>query len=90
MTDLKGGHEGYMPHPWGPKFFHFHAVFEKIWQNRTLATSRPGELATPPRGNPGSAIEWYIIWDKIKYPVAWFLVLEVAISNTSHRVMFTK
>ena len=37
----------------GPKFFQFHAVFGKIWQNRMLAP--PGELAPPPRGNPGSA-----------------------------------
>ena len=35
------------------KFFQFHAVFGKIWQNRMLAP--PGELAPPPRGNPGSA-----------------------------------
>ena len=36
--------------PWGSKFFQFHAVFGKIWQNRMLAP--PGELAPPPRGNP--------------------------------------
>ena len=34
-------------------FFQFHAVFEKFWQNRMLAP--PGQLAPPPRGNPGSA-----------------------------------
>ena len=39
--------------PRGSKFFQFHAVFEKIWQNRMLAP--PGELAPPPRGNPASA-----------------------------------
>ena len=38
--------------PWGSKFFQFHAVFGKNWQNRILAP--PGELARPPRGNPGS------------------------------------
>ena len=48
----KGGREGRAP-PWGPKFFQFHAVFGKIWQNCMLA--RPGELAPPPRGDPGSA-----------------------------------
>ena len=37
----------------GPKFFQFHAVFWKISQNHMLAP--PGELAPPPRGNPGSA-----------------------------------
>ena len=37
----------------GSKFFQFHAVFGKIWQNRMLAP--PGQLAPPPRGNPGSA-----------------------------------
>ena len=41
------------PSPWGSKFFQFHAVFGKFWQNRMLAP--PGELAPPPRGNPGSA-----------------------------------
>ena len=41
-------------HPWGSKFFQFHAVFGKIWQNRMLAPP-PEELAPPPRGNPGSA-----------------------------------
>ena len=30
--------------PRGPKFFQFHAVFGKIWQNRMLAPP-PGELA---------------------------------------------
>ena len=39
--------------PLGPKFFKFHAVLGKIWQNRMLAP--PGELAPPPRGNLGSA-----------------------------------
>ena len=39
--------------PRGSKFFQFHAVFGKIWQNRMLAP--PWELAPPPRGNPGSA-----------------------------------
>ena len=37
--------------PRGPEFFQFHAVFGKFWQNRMLAP--PGELASPPRGNPG-------------------------------------
>ena len=38
----------------GSKFFQFHAVFGKVWQNRMLA-SPPRQLAPPPRGNPGSA-----------------------------------
>ena len=38
--------------PSGSKFFPFHAVFGKFWQNRMLAP--PGELAPPPQGNPGS------------------------------------
>ena len=38
----------------GSKFFQFHAVFGKIWQKRTLTPPPPGELASPPRGNPGS------------------------------------
>ena len=39
--------------PPGSKFFQFHAVFGKIRQICVLAP--PGELAPPPRGNPGSA-----------------------------------
>ena len=50
MADL-GGAGARPPPPWAPKFFRFHAVFGKIWQNRMLAP--PGELA-PPWGNPGS------------------------------------
>ena len=46
-----------MPRPRGPKFIQFHAFFVKIWQNRMLAPPSPGELAPPPRGNPGSATE---------------------------------
>ena len=49
----EGGREGRVPSPPGSKFFQFHAVFGKIWQNRILAP--PGELAPPPRENPGSA-----------------------------------
>ena len=49
VADLRGARGT----PRGPKFFQFHAVFGKIWQNRMLAP--PGELAPPPRGNPGSA-----------------------------------
>ena len=49
VADLRG-REGRPP---GPKFFQFHAVFGKIWQNHMLAP--PGELAPPPQGNPGSA-----------------------------------
>ena len=47
VTDLRD--------PWGSKFFQFHAVFGKIWQNLMLAPPSPGQLAPPPRGNPGSA-----------------------------------
>ena len=51
VADLRGR----VP-PWEPKFFQFHAVFGKIWQNHMLAPPPPlGELASPPRGNPGSA-----------------------------------
>ena len=35
------------------KFFQFHAVFGKIWQNRMLTP--PWRFGAPPRGNPGSA-----------------------------------
>ena len=53
VADLRGGAGDARP-PWGSKFFQFHAVFEKIRQIRMLAPP-PGELAPPPRGNPGSA-----------------------------------
>ena len=41
------------PPPGGPNSFNFMQFFGKIWQNRMLVP--PGELAPPPRGNPGSA-----------------------------------
>ena len=47
----KGGERNAPPRS---KFFQFHAVFGKFRQNRMLAP--PGELAPPPRRNPGSAI----------------------------------
>ena len=43
--------EGRPLSPRGSKFFQFHAVFEKIWQNRMLLGSwRPllGEILDPP------------------------------------------
>ena len=62
-----GGREGRAP-PRGPKFFRFHAVFGKIWQNRMLAPPlgswRPllGEILDPPLYCHyvfKSAINWY-------------------------------
>ena len=53
LADLRGGHEGCAPP--GSKFFQFHAVSGKIWQNHMLAPPLPGGLAPPPRRNPGSA-----------------------------------
>ena len=50
MADLRGD---LRDAPQWSKFFQFHAVFGKIWQNRMLAP--PRELAPPPRGNPLSA-----------------------------------
>ena len=43
--------------PWGSKFFQFHAVFGKIWQNRMLA---------PPRrvGAPSSGKSWIRHWSR--------------------------
>ena len=40
------------------KFFQFHAIFGKVWQNRMLAP--PGGLAPQPQGNPGSATGYEI------------------------------
>ena len=47
----KGGRQGRAPPPWGPKFFHFHAVFD---QKNKFAYPL-WELAPTPWGNPGSA-----------------------------------
>ena len=60
MADLggAGGAGGARPPPpRAPKFFRFHAVFEKILQNRMLAP--PWGVGPPPRKNPGSAAEYY-------------------------------
>ena len=45
--------------PPGPKFFQFHAVFGKIWQNRMLA---------PPRGvgAPSSGKSWIRYWFEMR------------------------
>ena len=51
VADLRGG--GARTRPPGSKFFQFHAVFGKIWQNRMLVL--PRGVGAPPRGNPGSA-----------------------------------
>ena len=50
-----GGARDAPPPPQGPKFFQFHAVFGKIWQNRMLA---------PPRGigAPSSGKSWIRHW----------------------------
>ena len=45
-----------MHNPWGSKFFQFHEVFRKIWQNRMLVCPLPlegwhphlGEILDPP------------------------------------------
>ena len=58
MADLHGKILDASPPPPGdPKIFQFHAVLVNFWQNRMLAP--PGELAPPPRGNPGSATGLY-------------------------------
>ena len=49
-----GGHEGRAP-SWGSRFLQFHAVFEKMWQNRMLAP--PGRVAAPTLG-----ISWIRHW----------------------------
>ena len=59
--------------PCGPKFFQFHAVLGKIWQNRMLAP--------PPRGNSGSATAQvrvsgpnFIIFVKIGQIIGWCIL----------------
>ena len=56
LADLRGGTQGR-----GSKFFQFHAVFGKTWQNHMLATPCPIGLAHPFRGNPGSATDLYSV-----------------------------
>ena len=41
---------------WGSKFFQFHAVFGGNLA-KMVCWRPPGELAPPPRGNPGSATD---------------------------------
>ena len=54
VADLRGGTGDARPLPRGSKFFRFHAVFGKFWQNRMLAPPlgswRPllGEILDPP------------------------------------------
>ena len=43
------------PPPRASKFFRFHAVFRKIWQNHVFTL--PPRVHAPPRGNPGSATD---------------------------------
>ena len=50
VADLRGGARDARPPPGGPKFFQFHVVFGKIWQNRML---------TPP---PSSGKSWIRHW----------------------------
>ena len=54
----KGGARDACPSS-GSKFFQFHVVFGKIWQNCMLAP--PWTVDTPPRGNPGSATDTFPI-----------------------------
>ena len=56
--------------PWGSKFFQFHAVFGKFWQNRMLAPL-PRGVGAPPRRNPGSATAYCLqasSWHSIEMP----------------------
>ena len=47
VADLRGGAGDVRP-PWGSKFFQFHAVFGKFWQNRMLAP--PWGVGAPSSG----------------------------------------
>ena len=51
------GAQGTRPPPRGCKFFQFHAFFGKF--GKIVCWRPPGELAPPPRGNPGSAT---VLW----------------------------
>ena len=61
MADL-GGHEGPVPPP-RPNSFNFMQFWGKFGK---IICWRPptGELAPPPQGNPGSAIEKGFFWEK--------------------------
>ena len=64
VADL-GGARGVRPPPRAPKFFQFHAVFGKIWQNHMLAPHQGSWC--PQWGNPGSATGNVAIIDKFLY-----------------------
>ena len=56
VADLRGARGMRAPPLRGPKFFQFHAVFGKIWQNRMLVPPRSwrpllGEILDPPLEN---------------------------------------
>ena len=51
----KGGREGRAPPPGGPNSFNFMQFLGKF--GKIVCWRPPGELAPPPRGNPGSATE---------------------------------
>ena len=69
VADLRGAQGTRAPPPpRGPKFFRFHAVFGKIWQNRMLAPPlgswRPllGEILDPPLYGDTFAQFWEFFW----------------------------
>ena len=53
-----GGHGDPCPH-WASKFFQFHVVFGRNWQNCvfTHLSTPTGGFTTPPAGNPGSTTD---------------------------------
>ena len=59
VADLRGA-QGTRPPPLGSKFFRFHAVFGKFWQNRMFA---------PPRGvgAPSSGKSWIRHWKRFHW-----------------------
>ena len=66
VADLRG-RKGCVP-PWGSKFFQFHAVFWKIWQNLCWRPPPPRELRTlgeildPPLAMRGTSAGWQMVW----------------------------
>ena len=60
-----------------PKFFRFHAVFGKIWQNRMLVPPPPWGVGAPPPGEIlDPPLSWVLFWTGHNgYFVPWHRVL---------------
>ena len=68
------------PPPGGPKFFQSHADFWKFSVKSYVGAPSAGELAPPPRGNPGSATDLLRVVNQILNSL--FLIQRIQIKFT--------